>query len=433
MEHSSSPAEEQQPQAPFLFDPIYELRSPERTLGYAAVAQANKHASVIDQMGSHVEGSRAYRLLNSLQGNLRFDMACELQHVRATLRQIEGREEDIMGRYFNETVSQYVFNVIKQHERPKSPEVSWKHWLTELADDEVLLNILQQHNYAVEQQATSQRIELAFEISKHFFATTVSDMYENGDIALPSKRIDEIDLVVGDVFDTLMKERSGYFQPGVAEVVLAQGQQGAKRPGEQQQPRQRLTPRQVREQVQQDREQALLKEFPRVLTHEFVHALLCRTYEVPGNPLAARWINEAETEVLSRLIRQAQGLTVKEDKVYQPERELRELLLSKAPNPEFAAKLLMRAFTGEEHDTDIFVAHINTVWGADDVMEKIHQAVAFEEKRLVIPGVSIDRLVHAEALRVVHERLRDTPEKILLPGVDSIQRQLARAAQEPKK
>jgi len=411
VEKISSAAEDRQHKEPFLVDPIYELHSPERTLGYAAVAQANKHAGIIAQMNTHPEDSREYHMLNRLQSIFLYDTKYELKGVRDTLQQIEGRDEDTMGRHFGAIVSPYVFGLLKKHDQPNGPEISWKKWLTERASDEELLNILQQHNYIVEQQATSQRIELSFEISKHFFATTVSDMYDSGDIALPSKSIDEISLVVGDVFDTLMKERSGYYQPGVAEVVLAQGQIGG----------------------EDARETAFLREFPRVLTHEFVHALLCRTYEVSGNPLAARWINEAETEVISRLIRQAQGLNVVEDKVYQPERDLRELLLSKAPNPEFAAKLLMRAFTGEEHDTDIFVTHINTAWGADDVMEKIHQAVAFEEKRLVIPGVSIDRLVHAEALRVVHERLRDTPEKILLPGVDIIQRQLARAAQEPKK
>jgi len=411
VEHTSSSADEQQPQAPFLLDPIYEVRSPERTLGYAAVARANKQAGVIAQMNGYSEGSGEYNTLNKLQSLFLYETKYELKSVRDTLQQIEGRDEDIMSRHFGSIVSQYVFGLLGQHDQPNGPEISWKRWLAERATDEELLNILQQHNYIVEQQATSQRVGLAFEISKHFFATTVSDLHEAGDISVPLKNIDEITLVVGDVFDTLMKERSGYYQPGVAEVVLAQAQIGD----------------------ENAREAALLREFPRVLTHELVHALLCQTYEVPGNPLAARWINEAQTEVLSRLIRQAQGLTVKEDKVYQSERDLRELLLSKASDPVYAAKLLMRAFTGEDQDTDMFVAHINAAWGADDVMEKIHQAVGFEERRLAVPGMPIDRLVHIEALRVIHQRLRDTPEKILLPGIDIIQRQLQRAAQEPKK
>jgi len=209
-----------------------------------------------------------------------------------------------------------------------------------------------------------------------------------------------------------MKERDGYYQLGTQEVVLRQGERTDRGKNE----------------------QSIMNDFQSSLTHELVHATVSYSYEAPGNPLAARWLNEAQTEETSRLFQYDAKLPVVRKDIYADERALRKLLLSKSTLPPLeASKLLMRAFTGNDEDTTAFVQHIDEAWGATDVIEKISQAISLEESRFVKRDHKLIRAGEVKALQAVHKKLSTNPNTVLLPGIDQLRYQLERVGQEPKK
>jgi len=391
--------------------PIYTLRSSERILGHGAVEQANRYAGIINEQSGYDEASSQYERLRRAGSVALYEVRSELSDVRTVLRNVDDTD-GVMNRYLNGAAPLHIVHtLIRDAPRPQ-PETSWKQWLTQKATDDELLNVLQWHNDLIEQQTDSEAIEAAFTAQKETFRRTAQKMYEHGWFALPPKDIDDIRLVISDVFDMAMKERDGYYQLGTQEVVLRQGERTDRGKNE----------------------QSIMNDFQSSLTHELVHATVSYSYEAPGNPLAARWLNEAQTEETSRLFQYDAKLPVVRKDIYADERALRKLLLSKSTLPPLeTSKLLMRAFTGNDEDTTAFVQHIDEAWGATDVIEKISQAISLEESRFVKRDHKLNRAGEVKALQAVHKKLSTNPNTVLLPGIDQLRYQLERADQEPKK
>jgi len=383
-------ANQHQEKDTLFFDPIYTLHSPKRTLGHSAVAQANRQAAVVEQMTAHEPSSVSYQALETSSDALVDDVQTELKEVRETLGAIGTAAEGVMTRYLDTAAPKHILHMLGRSPDSTQPTVEWKDWMTTKASNDELLNVLQGHNYVVEQQSTSEYIALALDVHKHRFIQTAKGLYEVKVFGLPPKNIDDLDLVIGDVFDTLMKERAGYYHPGRPEVVVVQGQESS----------------------QYRRDVAVERNFNQVLTHEFVHALLCRSLEIPGSPLAVRWLNEAQTEATSRYIRWSNNYPVAEDGVYRAERMLRKSMLQGTPDIAQSERLLLRAFTGTPQDGDIFSAHIDAAWGARGVINKISRAVAFEETQLTPVGKDKNYAIEAAAVLTVNEKLKTDPKKI---------------------
>jgi len=373
-----------------FFDPIYTLHSPERTLGHSAVAQANEQAALAEQMTTHEPASESYQALQASSDKLVDNVQTELRLVREAISVLGATAEATMTHYFDTTAPKHIRHMLGRSDGSTQTTVEWKEWLTANATNDELLNVLQGHNYVVEQQATSEYIALALDVHKHRFITTANKLYEAKALGLPPKDIDELDLVIGDVFDTQMKERAGYYHPDRTEVVVMQGQESS----------------------QYRRDVAVERSFNQVLTHEFVHALLCRSLEIPSSPLAARWLNEAQTEATSRYIRWVNNYPVAEDGVYRAERMLRKSMLQGTPDIVHSERLLLRAFTGTPQDGAIFADHIDAAWGVHDVIDKISRAVALEETQLTPAGKAKNYAIQAAAVIAVNEKLKTDPKKI---------------------
>lgn len=419
METNPQVPEEKLGEVPVFLNPIYRLDSPERTLGHAAVAQSNIRAALIELMNTHPEDSDEYRALQIDHSRVLYQTKYELEEVRRTVAAVDDAPEQIMDRYLQLAMPAYLLSLRAYYAGPNQEEASWKETLSRVNDDE-LLSIVQRHNYIVEQQATSENIDLSFEIQKHLFIRASNRLYDEGYLTLLPKDVESIELVIGDVFDMAMKERGGYYQPGGSEVAIRQGM---------------VTERSDHKWLfLYKNEKALLKDMPVILMHELVHAVLCRTYEVPGNPLAARWINEAMTETVSQLMQRKNGIPVGELQAYSYERQLMELLLSKSVLPYAEAfKLMTRAFSGEDADTTAFTILMNESFDADDVLEKINHAITFEEDRLIREGHARDRSVQIDAVGVVYKKMNTDPSLVLLQGADGIMRRVKQAAYNTKK
>jgi hypothetical protein len=372
----------------------YKVESPERTFGHSVVVLMNRHAAVMECMGDFEAGSDEY-IAYATKGSqlLLYDLKGELHEVRKRLTSLTPDAEKVMEEYLDYAVPEYMSEAMDQRSKDLKRRIGWKEWLSSKADDDELINILQWHNYTIEQQAKSERVSLAYEVFKHFFITGVQTLYEKDDIAFPLKRLDNIELVVGDIFDTFMSAegRIGYFMPGTSEINVAQGQ-GIH------------FETQIRE---------LVENFPLTIIHELVHATLCTSYEPMDTPLASRWMNEALTEELSAMIRQHHGIRLGGNEAYIPERQLLEFIISKSPNQRATQKLATHAYTGEKKDRLAFVQHIDALWNARDVLQKINIAIMTEEGKLRQNGMTNGRSINATAVENVHALLRDNPEALL--------------------
>ena len=389
--------------------------SPEKTFGRKAVESANRQAIHLEHMSTYDEESDQYI---KAEQNAHYYGEEALRHVadvRTSLRSLNASAGGAVGAYFDVSVPLHLMNQLRpeaahaEYISDKNSAAEVMQGLKELPDD-VLLNVLQWHNHVIEQQSESEEVQRSFRVLKYEFLIAANKIYERGFFALPPKDIDDAALVVGDVFDTLAKERSGYYRFGETEVTVGQGMG--------------ISP--------EDRIDNFRAEFPRVLIHEFVHLFLNRSLEDRSNPVTARWINEALTEQVARNIRKEMGRFDEKDTTYAAERRLLRLVISRSPNQVETTKLATRAFSGTEADRDAFVGHINKVWNATDVLEKIEDALLKEEARQV-SELRINeptREIERSALVKVYDQLKENPQSILWATGDFVLENEGKVAQE---
>ncbi|MDB5159810.1 MAG: hypothetical protein JWO99_73 [Candidatus Saccharibacteria bacterium] len=387
----------------------------ERVLGYGAVQAADTHAQMVTEMSAYSAESREYATLENIERS-QFDKADDgVEMIRSIYDTLDEKGEGIVDRYFSSIVPLFLMKHISSLTPKGEPEISWKTWLKQEATTPQLLNIAQKHNYIIDRQAGSKVVAEHYATHLQKFLEAVDELAEEGKIAILPKDSTNMKLVISDIFDTALKDIAAYFDPSnTQEVVLAQSTHPAN---------------------YSNRIIEVVSHFSRNLTHEFVHALLCRSYEVIDTPIAARWINEALTEEFAREIREKNGkpLPENEDIVYLPERQLLDVLLGQSLDPAGSLVRAQIAYTGEAWDRDLFVAHVDALWHGKGVLRKINEAIAQEEKRLKASPEYADTIVttiQTRAVLTIKEQLVSNPNGLLRIGVDKVMSEMGLAAQE---
>jgi len=394
-----------------MLENIFGLHSPERTLGHTAVRASNRQAAYVlrmSELGDETEQYIQPRKVSSQVLSQKYD----LDDSRAKIWSLVGNDtgmNTLLQDYCTLNLPTYMVGMMAERAQKQGGAQSWGEWLVKTASDDELLNVLQWHNFNIEQQQTSEKVDRAFEWHKELFIEVANEFYEDGIISKPQKNIADIKLVVGDVFDTLLKERIGYAPIGVPEVVLQQGEGLF---------------------THDTRVNKLIDSFSRVLTHEFVHAFLCTSFEANESAISSRWINEALTEELSRGFRMRYGIEQKNETAYTPERMLLRKIIDSSENAEDNWKLALHAFTGTDDDRVVFTNRVDVIWKATDVLEKITADIAAEEQKIVRLGRRMDRSVEIEAITQVHWKLETNPEGLLRGEVDTIVENIEVAALE---
>lgn len=153
-----------------------------------------------------------------------------------------------------------------------------RDWLVSEATDEQLANVAQHHIYAQSSLQRAPEVKEAIENQKEQFKNRVSAAVTNGwlhtDALLSVAKSDEVNIYIGDAFDTVYKGRSGYHDPEKNEIVVA-GRYGHK---------------------------TGLKEttnnINNALKHELSHAVFTGFKEI--------WLNEAITEHIAQSLESGQ-------------------------------------------------------------------------------------------------------------------------------
>jgi hypothetical protein len=388
-------------QRPHISEPT---APPDLTFGFGAVASANAHAFAIEKLNSihprnpdypkHAQEVEFWRLI--ALGQLKTDLT--------VLENMNVSGESKFNSYLDQSVPEYMRNAIVKASKQRRG-LMWAEWLSE--DPDLLLNVLQWHNYEVAQQSENESVQIAFRIHEHLFLVEAGKLYDEGTLGLPPKEIDNSKLIISDIFDAILHERLGYYMPGTTEVAVVQGKG--------------IHPI--------DRIRNLKNSFPRILTHEFVHLFLNRSIDVVDSPLSVRWINEAVTEMIAERIRKAMNQYDEDEDVYRPERQLLTLLISHSQDEDESLRLAFRASSGTEEDRQAFISHIDESWGTSGVIEKINDAVVAEEKLITASNSKLSpQAIQTQAINTIHDRLTNKPEAVLFIVAEQVERNRGKVA-----
>ena len=384
-----------------------QLFSPERTLGYLALGYTAQHSrAVYELMATPMDIPQYDDIQREVRTSISFAKA-ELVTAREKLTMFDGPKEALLSQYLNGMAPPLVKHSLYYQSVLRDTQLTWNQWLGEHATDDEILLLLSEHQNVMVDHATNEDIEKQIQVLQDKFMFARDRQQKLGFFGRDLKDPSDVSIVYGDIFDTYLNEAAGYYTPSGQSIVLGQGHKT------------------TRETYTQEARQ----ELRRVLTHEWVHALVGKSREDFTSPLASRWINEAKTEMISRTIREASGEKVVEDNTYIDERQLLADILSPAKDPEVVDTIMTRAFSGSDSDRDSFVQVVDQLWHAKNVIEKVSDAIAFEEKRLA-GSKTPDRAIEIAAIQKVRAAFKKDPHTILLRGVDEILESLPTAAQE---
>ena len=375
---------------------IQSIFSPDRTLGHDALNYSGRQVAAEYELAMPGISEERRNLLSSEMRNSKWFTTTSLKLVRSNLTQYEGGKEAMLACYLNSLAPQVIINSFMYHETLQSAVLSWNTWLADRASDDEILHIVQEHEKVLLQHAENEQVALGVTQLSTWFDQEANRIHEKGYLGSEPKNSQSLTVLFGDIFDTYLRDRGGYYSRPTSEIIIGQGYRGTKNTF-----------------VDQAR-----AELPRILMHEYVHGLLGTALEDIASPLASRWINEAATEILSRKIRHSSGENTFEDSIYSHERRLLGIVLKPSRHPTETYVHMAKSFSGTDDDRAAFAQEVDKLWGTTDVISKVSATLSFEEHQIAA-GAKIDRMVRETALNRVVAMLRKAPDTILLRPLDS--------------
>lgn len=386
-----------------------ELFNPALTLGYSALESNGRRAlSSYTLHHNSISPSQHAELEHTITVSS-WETLVEIEKARKVMTGYTGAVGELLDRYLNGLVPLHIFDSIKKYSTSEGKEISWTQWLRQYASQDEVMQILFEHAAVLHAHATNERIKENINALQSSFVDGIDWLQSTDRIGSEPKNPTEVSIHYGDIFDTYLKEQAAYYFSPESKIVLGQGHRTS---------RNTFVNEAIREQ-------------PIVLTHELVHGLLGKALYDTTSPLSERWIDEAMTELISRVMRERAGEDHITDEFYLEERALLAELIKPFERDPFILKMLSRAYTGTSGDRESVVELFDGVYGAKDVLEKVTAAISWQEKNIA-GGKPINRAVEQAAVISVTETFRKDPEAILLRGVDILIDDMKIAAQEPK-
>lgn len=318
---------------------------PSATLGYQAVA-GNVYAVVEDQQLDALSEGLSYIPADTDLSDLRNTIFHRrkrvrdgLQGIRERVRALSPEHEELFETYCKSVTSPF----LKEVKVTGAGDGGWAEWLAKRADNQQLLNFLEWHTDAIEKLVARRPIAKEIKHQKSRYAKNVARGVDEGwlhpDGLLLLDKVSASTVRLGDLFDTLFRNISGYHQRGSNEIVAAPV---AAIPG--------------------DRKcKAIVRELKGTTAHELTHII---------GWLNPRWLNEAVTEHIVQVMERGKpeqlstwsrsSLNLR----YMMERNALALVLS-GGNEHISPIIAMRAHTeagdsGEE--VAAFAAAVDRSW-----------------------------------------------------------------------
>lgn len=272
---------------------------------------------------------------------LRQEAAPEVAKIRDYLSKFSEDGEVIFNSYCS-------YSVPNDHplkvSRPANK--SWHEWFTDQEDDTPLLSFLDWHVGHIEQQQANVDVRAAVEVQKELYKLEVAAAIEEGwlhpDAKDAIKKVDDVNVYIGDLFDTLLQERGGYHQPGTNDVVIAAP---------------------YNPNLGENEDAGIFFNIEHAGRHEFNHAVL-------GTLGGRGWLDEALTEHIAVALKEGKSEILDPDQrevkndVYCAERRLLNAVLNTGAEI-IPVSLATRAYsTGESvpQDIELFSEAIIRAW-----------------------------------------------------------------------
>lgn len=347
------------------------------TLGFTALDYGNVALESVRQ-GSDADTEHMNHLFN------------ELGAIRLRLKDLTPPQKAIADGY----LKQYFDS------GPAKTQTSLTEWLSDEkgASDSALFDFLQRHAEEVAFQQHSEETQLMLKELKAGYMDKVTaahaDGWLSGDMLHTLDQVESAEIVIGDVWDTLILGAEAYYTPDKRQKFVVVGQA--------------LNV--------SDPHQDLQKKLDVAAWHELIHLHL-------GRRAGSRWFTEAGTEHINQSLQFGQFDIIDPrsrqnngGKYYRPERQLLVALThlgSRPVNP----RLVTRAFSSASEDTEEwqeFSYALDQSWGTKNMLEHTNQKVTLNEFHLRLQDskhvanervmgrpayAKPENLIHTEAVR----------------------------------
>lgn len=362
-----------------LIDPNFDLPElpsvHDTTLGFAALDYGNVALQAAHQDG-RAETSEGH--MNQL-----FD---ELGTVRERLKELTPRQKQIADTY----LKQYF-----EDTHPKGQN-SLTDWLSDEhgASDSVVFDFLQRHAEEVAFQQHSEETQLMLKQLKAGYVDKVTTAHADGwlsdNMLHTLDQVEGAEIVIGDVWDTLILGADAYYTPGKRQRFVVVGQA--------------LNVSEPHKDLQ--------KKLDVAVWHELLHLHL-------GRRADSRWFTEAETEHINQSLKSGQFNVIDPrlrqnngGAYYRPERQLLAALTHLGKRP-VDPRLVTRAFSSADEETKEwreFSDALDHSWNTRNVLQYVNQKVTrnefhlrLEDNKRVVAEKAAGRPVFAK-----HENLIQT-------------------------
>ena len=312
-----------------------------------------------------------------------------LDSIRSAFSKFSDSKRRALDSYLDKSAPSFLIELFKETARDEEDKyLSWSTWFADVATDGQIVEFFQWHVDVLSEQAKSKNLEAAITHEKDEYKEVVRKGAKEGwlheSAAQTVTKIDDTNVLVGDIFDTLLEAVGGYSAADFKTVVIA--------PGVGSNPAQR--------------EKFLLSNVERYVRHEFNHAVL--------GSMPYRWLREALTEHIALATKYGRPdvvypLSRPEDTYrYKSERSLLYVLLERG-SKQIPASLATRAYSdpdGIEGDAyKEFVRQIDESWGAPNTLGRIQHRLQ-EYEALISEDQTLSRAtVEARAVQKVHNDL----------------------------
>ncbi|HVV25498.1 MAG TPA: hypothetical protein VHC21_00490 [Candidatus Saccharimonadales bacterium] len=369
----------------------YDCAPPERTmrLGEAALLASGQLA---DMRG---RGQLADRPLPAhMETGMEFSVSSALERVRQTVADIDEAHDQAMNAYCRVSAPLRIVDAAGGRAAAR-----WRHWLTEGAADDQLLEFLAWNYEATLGIQDDPKVRLEIDRQKASYKTAVVRGVQEGWLH-PAARaaVDDVDtapIYIGDPFDTYFRDIAGYYKPGADWVVVGG------------------------ERCNTSWRSGVLAQLARISKHELNHLALGELEPTFW------WLNEAATEHIARSLEEGQPEVLHPDRrgksgtIYNAERVLMDYLLN-AGQRTIPVRDMTRAYSSMNlADRLEFMDKLNDAWSHvapddDSAMGCLDDFIGYREEKLLKGGMRGPAAQHA-AVKETYDIIRSKPHQIFSP------------------
>jgi hypothetical protein len=324
------------------------------------------------------------------------DLAANLIGLRMSLREMPAEKATVIDKYFEHGVPDILRRGNKGHSDAPRP---WNEWLADSylgASDAQLLNLLQWHVNSMDEIAEHPDVTAEVASLRGEYRQKVGQALADGWLVQRHQgdhmaKLDDIEVRFGDVFDTLLQNRLGYFVAGQDAVIISAN---------------RSDP---------DKGEAFhtVRYLRDSLMHEYNHALIQDFGK--DDPV---WMYEAMTEHINLVLKggelevMAPEFRTADRGAYADSRRLTDALLNGGSRV-VPVRLATRDYSGGAVERKDMNVALDAAWGTYNVIKKVDAHMSQTIEAISLKQPELDAMVVMEMAAAQTEvTLRYTPDAI---------------------